>query len=573
MKKTVLTSRFFAVTRVSFAGLTQVNISEFVKQAAAGQLIGPDAVAGISVVLPVLTFLSFLGNVIATGTTMLASYAQGRGDRDEVNRLYSQGLVICIAGGLFLTALLAALREPFLSAMLPGGEVRFHADAYYRGIMFLPLPALLSVYYFYFSVEEGMESIAYSPFVTNLVLGVVLGYFFGTFGIALATLGASILELWCNASFMWDEKCLLKFTGTGGFGARSAAGTVLRGSSTSVGLLCLSLFQLFTTRFIAARFGDTHIVELSCVMSLLSLIVSFSLGISDALQPMICQYYAEGNHLNVKKIMEQCLESVLVLSVSALIVTECFAEVLPWIFGVTDPGIAAASMRALRVIAAFMPALSFLMVFSSYYVFMVETAYGVMIQLVSLLVLPYLFMRGFAFRMGDRGIWIGTGIAYMAALVLFLVFARYLDHSFGHVRDGLFLIDKRVIARQISLDCSGTEEGVLDCLDEADARLREAGIPELRRAKTELLIEEIGMAVVEYEAGKEFEIEFTILPGEKPEDSLKLIIRDNAEARDIGGEEEMLVSMREYVAERIALTTDRRLFLPNGHENRQVFYI
>jgi hypothetical protein len=137
----------------------------------------------------------------------------------------------------------------------------------------------------------------------------------------------------------------------------------------------------------------------------------------------------------------------------------------------------------------------------------------------------------------------------------------------------LFLIDKRVIARQISLDCSGTEEGVLDCLDEADARLREAGIPELRRAKTELLIEEIGMAVVEYEAGKEFEIEFTILPGEKPEDTLKLIIRDNAEARDIGGEEEMLVSMREYVAERIALTTDRRLFLPNGHGNRQVFYI
>ena len=54
---------------------------------------------------------------------------------------------------------------------------------------------------------------------------------------------------------------------------------------------------------------------------------------------------------------------------------------------------------------------------------------------------------------------------------------------------------------------------------------------------------------------------------------MKLIIRDNAEARDIGGEDEMLASMREYVAERVAMTTDRRLFLPNGHENRQVFYI
>ena len=578
MKKTVLTSRFFAVTRVSFAGLMQVNILGLAKQAVAGQLIGPEAVAGISVMLPVATLLSFLGNVIGTGTTMLASYAQGRGDRQEVNRLYSQGLVMCIAGGLFMTALLVVLREPFLSGWLgTGSAVRTHADAYYKGLLLLPLPVLLSSYFFYFSVEEGMESVSYSPFIVSLVLSVILGYRFGTYGIVLSTLAATVLEVWCNSSFLRNEKCLLKFSK--GLELRSAAGTMLRGSYTSVGMFCLALFPLFTTRFIAAEFGDDHIVVLSCVMSVLTLVISFSLGISDALQPMICQYYAEGNHLNVRKIMGQCLETIFLLSGSALIVTECFAEVLPLVFGVTDPEIAAASARALRVIAVFMPVLSFLMVISTYYVFMVEAGYGVAIQLVTLLVLPYLFLRGFSFRMGNDGIWIGTGAAYTTALVLFLLFARYLDKSFGHARDGLFLLDKRNMARQISLDCSGTETGVLDCLDEADRRLREAGIPALKRTKAELLMEEIGMAVVEYERGREswhsrdFQIEFTLFPGEKPEDALKLVIRDNAEARDIGGEDEMLASMREYVAERVAMTTDRRLFLPNGHENRQVFYI
>ena len=104
-KKTVIFTRFRSVFLASMVSMTVSYILMLTDNVVAGQLLGPQAVAAMSLVFPMMTMLFFVSYLIADGLAMMAAYAQGKGDRAEVYRLFSMGVILSLGLGAVLLLL------------------------------------------------------------------------------------------------------------------------------------------------------------------------------------------------------------------------------------------------------------------------------------------------------------------------------------------------------------------------------------------------------------------------------------------------------------------------------------
>ena len=122
---------------------------------------------------------------------MMASYAQGQGDREEVNRLFSLGIILSVGCSVIFFTALFFLREEILAFWEISPELKFFAEEYYSGIIFLALLQFVSIFIYTIFFAEGMENAcliaAVVAFVVNVILDIVLCQIIGVRGIGLAT--------------------------------------------------------------------------------------------------------------------------------------------------------------------------------------------------------------------------------------------------------------------------------------------------------------------------------------------------------------------------------------------------
>ena len=190
MKKSVISERFKSIlTAATFSMATSylLVLSECI---IAGNMIGEEAVAAIALVAPVIPFLQFIGEMIAAGTFALISYAGGKGDEEEINRLYSQAMTLAVAVGFVLTLLFVVFRVQILSYWDVSADLMTYADAYYAGVMIRPIIAFVELFLMPLLLIEGQEKrnlIASAvKIIAGIALEIVLCNSLGLFGISLA---------------------------------------------------------------------------------------------------------------------------------------------------------------------------------------------------------------------------------------------------------------------------------------------------------------------------------------------------------------------------------------------------
>ena len=115
MKKSVISERFKSILTAATVAMATSYILVLSECIIAGNMIGEEAVAAIALVAPVIPFLQFIGEMIAASTFALISYAGGKGDEEEINRLYSQAMTLAVAVGFVLTLLFVVFRVQILS--------------------------------------------------------------------------------------------------------------------------------------------------------------------------------------------------------------------------------------------------------------------------------------------------------------------------------------------------------------------------------------------------------------------------------------------------------------------------
>ncbi len=158
-----------------------------------GNMLGPNALAGVNIVLPLYSLLTAMMIVISIGSQTLVSIGQGQGDYKKAANAMTTGIVAVTAVCIILGVALYIWQDPIVSALGGNDELQPHSCGYLRGTFIFFVGIGFAMYNDYMLRSLGKPNLAMilmsSAVVLNIILSVVFTMFtdMGTFGVGLAT--------------------------------------------------------------------------------------------------------------------------------------------------------------------------------------------------------------------------------------------------------------------------------------------------------------------------------------------------------------------------------------------------
>ncbi|MBQ1615451.1 MAG: polysaccharide biosynthesis C-terminal domain-containing protein [Selenomonas sp.] len=565
-KKTVITTRFWHVFKASMFSMLSAYLLILTDNITAGHLVGEQAVMGVTLVFPLVTFIIFMSYIIADGLAMKLSYAQGRGDRQQVDRLFSMGIILACAVGIVFTGGMYFFRETILSFWQISPQLLDYARDYYEGLYLYAPFTFVNVFLYTVFVAEGQAQVcvqgAVCTFVVNFILDILLCIKIGVIGVGIATTCGLAVAVLVQIYYLRGSRSRLHFSWY--WNIKEVLGGIWYSCYHSLDTLLLALLPVALTSCVLTHFGEEHIIVVTVVVNLLTLIIALYTGIVDCLQPMVCQYHAEQNLHSIQKTMGIGIKTTVGISLLITLLAMALAEVLPLVFGVKDAVMVHETGAAIRCFLLFTVFLGSTLMYSNYYIYIEKRNYGAFLKIMLLLGLPYIGMEcGAAYSF--YGLWLGTGAAFLAAFVLNYLLAG---------RQGWLFLDKAQFSRQYSYDINSVKEEVMGTVRQMEEVLTARNIPSFRRMLLMLCIEEIGLHAAERAAGKNFQLEISLLLGREVTDKITLIVRDNGQPYDIlKAVQEGRYSFREYFIDSVTTRLSYCRYLASGDENRLMLEI
>ena len=565
-EKTVISTRFRSVFAAAMFSMASAYVLILTDNVAAGQLVGENAVVSMTLVFPLITFIIFISYLIADGLAMMLSYAQGRGDREQVNQLFSMGVLLAVGVGLAFVAGMFFFRENLLAFWAISPQLMGYTRDYYNGLLFYAPLMFLNVFFYTVFVAEGQERVcvvgAVCTFVVNALLDIVLCLQIGVMGVGIATSCGLLAAVLVQLYFLGGGRSRLHFCWY--WNTKDVLYGVVYSAYHSLDTLLLSLLPVALSSCVISHFGEEHMIVVTVAVNLLTLIIALYTGLVDCLQPMICQYHAEENLHSIQKTMDIGIRATVLISLLFTTLGMALAGFLPLLFGVQSEQMIAETEAAVRCFLLFIVFLGCTLMYSNYYIYIEKRNYGAVLKVLLLLGFPYVGMEMGA-RCSMNEMWLGTG----AGFVLAYVFNLWWSGSKGK----LFL-DKEKLARQYSYDVDCTMEKVVALSRQVAEDMAVADITTQQRNLLTVLVEEIGTHASRRAKDKPFQMEFSILLGEKNASDLTLIVRDNGSPYDIiKTAQQGKFSYQDYFIESITVNCLRRAYLVSGDENRMILRI
>lgn len=565
-EKTVISTRFRSVFAAAMFSMASAYVLILTDNVAAGQLVGENAVVSMTLVFPLITFIIFVSYLIADGLAMMLSYAQGRGDRERVNQLFSMGVLLAVGVGLVFVAGMFFFRENLLAFWAISPQLMGYACDYYNGLLFYAPLMFLNVFFYTVFVAEGQERVcvigAICTFVVNALLDIVLCLQIGVMGVGIATSCGLLAAVLVQLYFLNGGRSRLRFRWY--WHTKDVLYGVVYSFYHSLDTLFLSLLPVALSSCVINHFGEAHMIVVTVAVNLLTLIIALYTGLVDCLQPMICQYHAEENLHSIQKTMDIGIRATVLISLLFTALGMALAGFLPLLFGVRDEQMIAETGAAVRCFLLFIVFLGCTLMYSNYYIYIEKRNYGALLKVFLLLGFPYVGMEmGALCSMNEM--WLGTGAGFVLA---------YLFNSWWTGSKGKLFLDKEKLARQYSYDTDCTVEKVVALSRQVAEDMALADITPQQRNLLTVLVEEIGTHASMRAADKPFQMEFSILLGKEPASALTLIVRDNGSPYDIiKTAQQGKFSYQDYFIESITVNCLRRVYLASGDENRMILRI
>ncbi len=394
-------------------------IGQIVGNMVAGNTLGEDGLAVMSLGLPVYYVFATVGNVTGIGGSALCARLAGRMDRrnalKSVTVTYLLTAVLCV-----LFSVLVWLFLPTMLDLLGVSETLREGVRTYGGIMAIGGIFTAGVYLsFNFLRLDGRPVATTLTFaimaVVNVTLDILLAPW-GVAGIAWATVaGNAAATLFGLALILLRGRSL----GFGRITLREFFSFSVRifriGSPGAVENASILLRSYCLNRFIAAWLGATALSSFSVVHSVDSFSLAITVGSAGALVPIIGVLSTERDSVSIRRTVRFAVRLGGTLLVPFIAATVAFAPTIARLFGVTDALDATAT--AIRLFALSLPFTLFSNVLI--YVHLANGHTGISNVLT---VLKYLvFAVGFALVLirwkSEIGLWLSFAVSEVAVLL------------------------------------------------------------------------------------------------------------------------------------------------------------
>lgn len=301
-----------------------------------GQVVGPEAIAGLALTFPIMNITTAVGVLVGVGSSTRISISMGRGDRPAAEMLLGNAGTLTFINAAAYIAVFAVFMDPILRAF-GAGDITL---PYARSYMYCVLPGLLLTNVA-FGLNNVLRATGYPQrammtmiigAVTNVVLDsiLVLWLDMGMAGAAIATDIAMAVSAWFVVSHFFKKDVTLHFRrGTFRLHLAVVMSMISIGAAPCIVNVASCLVNALINRSLVAHGGDMAIGAAGIFVTVTSLIVTVVLGICMGLQPIIGYNYGAGRFDRLKRAYW------LAVAVSTLICT------IGWAVGLSIPALVA----------------------------------------------------------------------------------------------------------------------------------------------------------------------------------------------------------------------------------------
>ena len=523
----------------------------------AGNMLGPDALAGINLVSPILAVTSFFSGLVSTGMATNYSLAMGRCETLRARQYFMQALWLVLSFGGLFAALICFGRGAFADYMGASETISAFSLDYMSWAWVAVVPECLLGLLIMLGYADGdakLCTLAYAAnFVINLGTSIVaIRCGMGAAGCSFATVMADIAGIAVLSAHFFRKS--ITFVPTWHFSFGDSWRIVAASFGDAAAFLCDGLLFFFLNKYVIMNFGSDVLPVVGVSVALWGFLEFFN-GIGVAIQPIVTVYYGEGNMKSVRTVMNAAMWVAVIEGVAFMAVFGLFPDLVASLVGIREPELVRQSEIAIRCMCGGFIALAFAGLFNSYYMFVERAFLAGAVTFLCYLIMPVSCIAvGSLF--GIDGVWLGMGVGPFAGL---LMASAIIIPTAGFRMFPLLLPrdrDEKVTAFTLRL----TDAEIV----EASRKVGETpGVP-MRAA---LMTEEVFMAVKDRNKGRTVLGEVTL----DMNDGVRLVLRDDGDIFDITDADQQISSLRTFLVASIMERQSGRLNLVTTGFNRNVF--
>jgi putative MATE family efflux protein len=398
-----------------------------------GRSLGPEALASVNVLYPVVALISGLAVMIGTGGNARIAVLLGAGHRRQAGGVLATIIGLGVVLGIVGTLAAIFLMPQLLAALGTSGSLERFAQGYLNGI--LPFFTLMIVgFILEQSVRnDGKPNLASGVMASCAILNIGLDYLFLFvlgFGISGAAMASGISQSIGALVFLtyFVTKSVRRRPGLRFARPDLTLGTlravIVNGSSELFNSVSAGITTFLFNRVILLHIGTLGVAALTVVQYPIMLAVMIVMGIGSGTQPILSYNHGAGLQQRVRATL---LRSTLVATSVGVVVFSFMgapARALAAVFLPDYLEAQALTHEVASIVRWSVPFMPIAMIASVYFTALEQAGRSLLIALSRGLVLPIIGLVVFPFFWGATGIWI-TAI-FAEALSVLVAVACYL---------------------------------------------------------------------------------------------------------------------------------------------------
>lgn len=386
-------------------------------------LIGMDALSAINLTAPVISIVTAVSTMLATGGSAVIMKKVGEKKTREANEDFTFLIIVNIIVGLMMSCFGYLIMDSLFESMDLSEKVFGYCHTYLSRYLIFTVPILLMNNFTLYMIAAGKSALSMICSVAGGVLNMILDYVFisvldmGIAGAAVATgLGYSVTATVGFLLFS-KETSLLHFVKPK-FRKSTLKNAAANGSSEMATALVTCIVTMMFNYTMLKYVGENGVAAITIIMYVLMFATSLYTGYSYGVAPMISFYYGEQNNIKLKKLIHLSLKIIGIVAVTATVLSVILTKPLVSVFSRPGNEVYDLAVTGNRICSASLIFIGFNVFASGMFTALSNGLISAVLafsrsfvsMIIAMLVLPAL--------LGVNGVWLANPVAEFAAICL-----------------------------------------------------------------------------------------------------------------------------------------------------------
>ena len=413
--------------------MTASSLYNIIDRIFIGQIVGPEAIAGLAITFPFMNLSAAFGAAIGVGSATAISVKLGQRDYLTAENILGNTVTLNLIVGIIITAVGLIFLDPILRFFGASDATLPYAHSFMSIILWGN-----AITHMYFGMNAVLRAASkprqamYATIFTvvmNILLDVVfiLWWRWGIEGAAFATVISQTLALCYQMRLFSDKRQLLHLkAGIYKLKSRIVKNIIAIGISPFLMNVCLCVVVIFVNNQLVRYGGDMAVGAYGISNAIATIFIMFVMGLNQGMQPIAGYNYGSGQYDRLMRVLNIAIIWATIITSTGWLLAMIIPRQLARLF-TTDAQLMEASAEAIRYNMLAFPIIGFQMVITNFFQCIGKVRISIFLSLSRqlLLLLPLLLILPLFFNL--NGVWASLPASdALASLIAFAVMTWFM---------------------------------------------------------------------------------------------------------------------------------------------------